>query len=76
MKNLPDQFLDKEVCDAEKARFLPQCRVHIYTMVDLSFQAPRHLFHANRSSDDLPSGNFYIHPPMFLEADQTYPLAA
>lgn len=76
LDNSPTRFLDKERIGVRKARYLPQSKVHICTMVGLSFQAPLHPFHANHFWCDQPFWHFDILLPMFHGIDRFYPLTA
>lgn len=76
LANSPIQFHDRAIYGAEKARFLPQGKVHKCTMVDQSFLAPLHPFHANHFQFDQPFWHFDTLRPMFHEIDQFYLLTA
>lgn len=76
LQNSPTQFPDKEILGVKKARSPHQSKVHIYTMVGLSSQAPFHPFHANHSWTDQFFWHFDTLPPMFHGIDHFYPLTA
>jgi len=75
-QTLPGKLRDKEICDVEKPRLLPQSTVHKCLVVVQSAQALHRLFRVNHSLTYQLSLRFDILLPMFHVTALFYLLTA